>query len=334
MTPSVLRLLRIPFSVYLMPVFWFALAFVPISCSETAQSFDATFEWDASPAQALAVFLILHLLVYPASNGFNSWHDRDTGPIGGLAAPPPPPPVLLPLVRALDVAAFALALLLDMRFAGLLLAYILVSRAYSAPPLRLKARPYLGTAAVVIFQGFVTYLAVQAGSGVASDYLFSAFNLTAGAGVSLLLLGSYPLTQIYQHAEDAARGDRTLSRALGVAGTFRFARLIGLLGAAYVVGLGWLPLPRFPDRSLWLLLQESVPGIPGLRLIVVFGLWMLPTALYVALWERRAAAGQPPTHADAMGLNKLASLSVSAFFGLAVLWQIAICEGWLTSFSF
>jgi hypothetical protein len=29
------------------------------------------------------VFVILHLLLYPASNGFNSYHDRDTGPVGG-----------------------------------------------------------------------------------------------------------------------------------------------------------------------------------------------------------------------------------------------------------
>ena len=309
-----------------MPVFWFALAFVPVSCSEAAGAADPTLIWDASVGQAIAVFLILHLLVYPASNGFNSWHDRDTGPIGGLAAPPPPPSVLLPLVRAMDVAAFVLALLLDLRFAVLLLSYILVSRAYSAPPLRLKARPYLGTAAVVVFQGFVTYLAVQAGSGVASDYLFSGFNLAAGAGASLLLLGSYPLTQVYQHDEDAARGDLTLSRVLGVAGTFRFARVVSFIGAAYVIGLGWLPLPADSERILFI--QRDDWGIPGLKLIALFGLWMLPTAWYVARWERRVAAGSPPTHADAMGLNKLASLSVSAFFGLIVVWELVALRGW------
>lgn len=307
-----------------MPVFWFALAFVPVNYSEVGRDVDHL-RWGASVGQAAAVFLILHLLVYPASNGFNSWHDRDTGPIGGLAVPPPPPPVLRGLVLALDGLALALAAALDWRFFGLLLSYILVSRAYSAPPLRLKARPYLGTAAVVIFQGFATYLAVQAGSGVPSDYLFSTFNLTAGAGCSLLLLGSYPLTQVYQHAEDAARGDLTLSRVLGVQGTFRFAQIVSLLGAAYVIGLGWLPLPNGDDRFLFL--QEQDVGIPGFRLIALFGLWMLPTALYVARWERRVAAGHPPAHADAMGLNQLASLSVSAFFGLVVVWEYFVVKG-------
>ena len=326
---SALRLLRFPFSIYLMPVFWFALAFVPASCNLSDVPDVPLFVWNASAWQAVAVFLILHLLVYPASNGFNSWHDRDTGPIGGLAAPPPPPPVLLPLVRAMDTAALVLALLLDMRFAGLLLSYILVSRAYSAPPLRLKARPFVGTAAVVIFQGLVTYLAVQAGSGVPDDHLFSAFNLTVGAGISVLLASSYPLTQVYQHAEDAARGDLTLSRVLGVRGTFRWAQVVSLLGAAYVAALGWLPLPeaaRKAGRVLFiqradLLEIVGLPALSGVRLTALFALWMLPTALYVLHWERRVAAGAPPSHADAMGLNKLASLSVSAFFGLVVLWE-------------
>ena len=321
------RLLRFPFSIYLMPVFWFALAFVPTSCSESAGALLSNVEWQASEWRAVAVFLILHLLVYPASNGFNSLHDRDTGPIGGLAAPPPPPPVLRSLVMTLDTVAVVLALLLDLRFALLLGSYIIVSRAYSAPPLRLKARPYVGTAAVVVFQGLVTYLAVQAGSGVPSAWLWSGLNLTAGAGVSVLLLGSYPLTQIYQHEEDAARGDLTLSRVLGVRGTFRFARLVSLLGAAYVVGLGWLPVADTDKYALFA--QFPNWGVPDVPLLALFPLWMLPTAWYVARWERRVAAGALPTHADAMGLNKLASLSVSAFFGLIVVWELVVIHlGW------
>jgi 1,4-dihydroxy-2-naphthoate octaprenyltransferase len=315
--PPILRLLRFPFSIYLMPVFWFALAFVPVGCTKEAGAAAATFTWGASPWQALAVFLILHLLVYPASNGFNSVHDRDTGPIGGLAAPPLPPPELQWVVLGLELVALTLAAWLNWLFCGLLLSYVLVSRAYSAPPFRLKARPFLGTAAVVIFQGFVAYLAIQAGSGVAAEYLFSPFNLAVAAGASLLLLGSYPLTQIYQHDEDAARGDLTLSRVLGVRGTFRFARIVSLLGAVYVIGLAWLP---FRDLDLIVFPLTDMFG-SNTPVLLLFGLWMLPTARYVARWERRVAAGAPPTHTDAMRLNQLASLSVSTFFIGLLVWQ-------------
>lgn len=308
---AALRLLRLPFGVYLMPVYWYALGFVPW------QVVADSWHWTATPLRAAAVFGILHLLVYPASNGFNSLHDRDTGPIGGLAAPPPPPPVLGWLVLALDLTAMALAWWLDARCGLLLLAYIGVSRAYSAPPLRLKARPIMGTVAVAGFQGAVTYLAVQAGSGVPTQLLLSDYNLLAATGSSLLLLGSYPLTQIYQHDEDGARGDLTLSRLLGVAGTFRFAQVVSALGAAYVVGLGWLTdTDSFSTYRLW-----NTPLAGGLRWSIVFGLWMLPTAVYVERWRHQVAAGNGPTHLQAMRLNQLASLSVSAFFLLTLVVQ-------------
>ena len=36
----------------------------------------------------------------------------------------------------------------------------------------------------------------------------------------------------------------------------------------------------------------------------------------------------PPTHADATGLNQIASPSVSAFFGLVVVWELLMIKGW------
>ena len=42
---------------------------------------------------------------------------------------------------------------------------------------------------------------------------------------SAMLLGSYPMTQIYQHQEDAKRGDQTISRMLGINGTFWFTAI-------------------------------------------------------------------------------------------------------------
>jgi 1,4-dihydroxy-2-naphthoate octaprenyltransferase len=41
-----------------------------------------------------------------------------------------------------------------------------------------------------------------------------------------LLLGSYPMTQIYQHEEDARRGDKTFSLLLGIKETFIFTAVI------------------------------------------------------------------------------------------------------------
>ena len=64
--------LRIPFSYFLLPVFLFAVAISP----------------NISEPRLLWVFVILHLLLYPASNGFNSYFDKDEKSIGGLKNPP------------------------------------------------------------------------------------------------------------------------------------------------------------------------------------------------------------------------------------------------------
>lgn len=73
MSKNTLIHLRIPFSLFLMPVFSFALS----------QSQNPN--W----TKVVAVFIILHLLIYPASNAYNSYFDKDKGPIGGLENPPP-----------------------------------------------------------------------------------------------------------------------------------------------------------------------------------------------------------------------------------------------------
>src|SRR5688572_32252836 len=65
--------LRIPFSFFLLPIFLFSLSVSP--------NFNGPrIGW---------VFFILHFLLYPASNGYNSYFDKDEKSIGGLKNPPP-----------------------------------------------------------------------------------------------------------------------------------------------------------------------------------------------------------------------------------------------------
>ena len=105
--------LRLPFSLFLMPVYWFALS--------QSQHPDA--------GRAVAVFVILHLLIYPASNAYNSYFDRDEGPIGGLENPPPVDERLHRLAWALDGLAILLSFaLVGWPFAVAMSGYGLVSK--------------------------------------------------------------------------------------------------------------------------------------------------------------------------------------------------------------
>lgn len=275
-----LALLRIPFSLFLMPIFWFGLSALRMP-----------FGW----GRAAAVFGILHLLVYPASNGYNSFYDKDEGSIGGLKAPPKVTPELLHLVWLFDALALGCSLLLGGAFAGLVLVYLLVSKAYSYEGIRLKKYPLLSTAVVVVFQGAFTFLMTQVGVDAPQAVLFEKTNLLLALVSTLFLCGSYPLTQIYQHQEDAQRGDRTLSLRLGIRGTFVFAAG-GLLAGALAMGLAyWL---RGELQNLLIFLVATGP------VVALFSRWA-----WLA-WHDPSLANFEWT----MRMNQVSSLCLSASF--------------------
>ena len=98
--PNTLKLLRFPFSVFLLPVSLFSFFYIQ----------------PAGNYQLLLVIAIWHVLVFPASNGYNSFNDADEGPIGGLASPPKPTKFLLNTVNVMDSLAIVLSFLVNFYF--------------------------------------------------------------------------------------------------------------------------------------------------------------------------------------------------------------------------
>ena len=281
-----LPLLRIPFSVYLMPVYWFGLS---------------ALRQPIHPWRAVGVFLVLHLLAYPASNGYNSYYDRDEGSIGGLRRPPKVSRELLHLVWLFDALAVLGAWLLAPLFAVLVAVYLLISKAYSYEGIRLKKYPLLSTLVVVIFQGAFTFLMTQVGVGATTPTLLAPDNLLLALVSTLFLCGSYPLTQVYQHQEDRQRGDRTLSLVLGIRGTFVFAAVGLLLGAGLLAAVYW---QRHEPRNVLIFLAATGP------VVYLFGRWAWRA------WHDTTAADFDHT----MRMNQVSSLCLSAAFVLMLLW--------------
>ncbi|RAU84476.1 prenyltransferase [Pontibacter arcticus] len=271
--------MRIPFSVYLMPVFWFALSVV--------SGYDV---W-----RAVVVFIILHLLVYPASNGYNSTQDKDEGSIGGLKKPPKVTRELTHLVWLFDVLAVVAGFILSTLFAGLVALYMLISKAYSYEGIRIKKYPILSTVIVTIFQGAYTFLLVQVGLNYTLQELLQLPNSGFALVSTLFLCGSYPLTQIYQHTEDSRRGDKTLSLLLGINGTFMFAAFSLLLGAAVLVYL-------YFSLNQWLN-------------IFLFLICTGPVLYFFTNWVLRAQRDPKEVNFEnTMQMNKISSLCMSAAF--------------------
>jgi 4-hydroxybenzoate polyprenyltransferase len=209
--------LRIPFSFFLLPVFLFALnvAEEPVM-------------W-----KAVLVFFILHFLLYPASNSFNSYYDRDAESIGTLRNPPPIEKELLALSLLLDAIAIALGFFISPLFALAIFVYGIASKAYSHHIIRIKKKPFLSLLWVSLGQGaatfFISYYGVQ---NISLPNIFHTQTFFAAIICSLFLLAAYPLTQIYQHDADRKNGDTTFSMLVGIRGTFVFSAVFFMLSFA------------------------------------------------------------------------------------------------------
>ena len=280
--------LRIPFSLFLMPVFWFA-----ISQSQNP-------DWGITAG----LFVVLHLLIYPASNAYNSYFDKDEGPIGGLKNPPPVNFALFYVAWVLDIVAFVVAYFLGGWILSVaLIIYSSISKAYSNDKIRLKKYPIISWLTVGFFQGAFTYLTVIHTVNMVSlseilqnKYLFPAILS------SLNLLGFYPMTQIYQHEEDARRGDMTMSRLLGIKGTFIFTASIFLfVTIAFFFYFKGVRIYNFPAFFVYLLVMSPV--------LIYFNLWFLK------VFKNENQADFHHT----MRLNMLGSVCLNLFFILLLI---------------
>jgi 4-hydroxybenzoate polyprenyltransferase len=200
--------LRIPFSFFLLPIFLFSLSVSP----------------NFNGPRVFWVFFIIHFLLYPASNAYNSYFDKDEKSIGGLKNPPPVRKGLYFLALAFDAVAITLSYIkINTTFAIMILIYGLVSKAYSHPTVRLKKHPWISWIITGVFQGLFTFLMCYIGI---NDYplenALRADIMLPGILTSGMLWANYPITQVYQHEEDRKRGDITLSAKLGIVGTFYF----------------------------------------------------------------------------------------------------------------
>ncbi len=170
----------------------------------------------------------------------NSAFDRDDGDIGYLRHPPPPPPHLFGFGLGLMLLGLAASLVLPGPYRLAYVACFLLSLAYSAPPVRLKAVPGMDWLINMIGFGALTPFAGWAATGRPLD---SGARLVF-AGFCLLFGGLYPLTQLYQVEEDRHRGDRTLALILGPRTSLGVA-ILATIGAFQAFALsavirGWL----------------------------------------------------------------------------------------------
>jgi len=287
-THSTLKHLRITFSFNLLPIFLFALAITPHSIN-----------W----IDALVLFVCWHFFIYPASNGFNSYFDKDKESIAGIKYPPKVTKELYYFSIALDVIGILLALCIHLTTAISMLIYGLISKAYSHPLIRLKKRPVVSWIIVSVFQGYfvflVTYWAIH---DIPISRLTTSMIQIPALLTTMMLMSAYPITQVYQHKEDRERGDFTLSLRLGVLGTFHFTAL-----GFVITALGYV--------SYFFYYHDS-------QTMLLYLILMIPLLIYYIFWYQKVIKSIDLADFEhTMKLNRLSALCLNAFFLLLIIFN-------------
>ena len=282
---STIKHLRFPFSFYLMPVFLFALS----------QAVDI--HW----AKSIIAFLILHVLIFPSSNGYNSYQDRDETSIGGLKHPPKVTKNLFYVTLMFDLVGIICGLFISIYFSLFLLVFVLMSRAYSYRRIRLKKYPIIGFLTVFVFQGGFVYLIASTAISVFSFQTFFTFaNIICMFIASLFLGSAYPLTQIYQHNADKNDGVISISYKLGYIGTFVFSGILFAIAAILLTCL-----------------FEIKHQLIAMLLFLIF---MLPVIFRLSIWFNKVRKDtENANFENTMNMNIVNSACMNLYFVILIL---------------
>lgn len=279
---STVKLLRFPFSFFLMPVSLFALSAAP----------------ERRIFESLLAFALIHLVLYPSSNGYNSYMDRDTESIGGLEKPPLPAHELFFVTVAMDILGSLLSLLISPLFAACFVLYVICSRLYSFRGVRLKRYPIIGYIIVISNQGALIFFMVwHAATG---SFELPLLGMLAA---SLLIGGFYPMTQIYQHKQDSADQVTTISMLLGLKGTFYFCMLINSFSIVILF--------------FFYSMQNRLPAF------FVLIICLLPVLYYFYRWLNEVKADENAADfTRTMRMNWIASVSTNLAFAVTLIFSL------------
>ncbi len=279
-----LRHLRLPFNLLLSPVYLWGVLLAGGHAGE---------------GRIWLGYLAVHLFLYGGTTAFNSYYDRDEGPVGGMLEPPAVSRGLLPFSLAVQALGLPLALVVGGRFALAWLLLFVIFAAYSHPAVRLKASAVGALTAIALGQGAVGFALGWLAADPARP-LWSSHGLAGMLSTALVIVGLYLVTQSYQTLEDRRRGDLTLSVVLGPRRALRLATAVLAAGGAVM-------LPELWRRG------GVVTAAVAAAFFVLLGAWMLG-------WSSGFDEGQVTRNfRTAMRLAAVSAAGFTAFV-VALLW--------------
>jgi 4-hydroxybenzoate polyprenyltransferase len=233
-------------------------------------------------------FLNVHVLLFGGATAYNSWWDKDEGPIGGLKSPPKMDQWMWPVSMLMQYGGLIWAISVGWNYAIIYGVSMLFFWLYSTPLARWKGKPLLSLVAIGVSTGTNSFLL---GFLAAGGYPITFFEDAIALGVALILLSLYPVSQVYQTEEDTERGDQTFAVKFGLKGvkwlfTVFFISGLAILSWGLIIELGMV---------------GYLFGIVGLvaYLVLLFFVWKLE--------------GKPSEYPMVMRIKFAASLSFVLF---------------------
>lgn len=192
-----------------------------------------SFSWDF-----FISFISFHVFLYGGSNAYNSYYDKDEGPIGGLKNPPKVNDNLLYFSVLCKLIGLILSFYVNISFFIIYFIFFVLSILYSYKSTRWKSNPFLSIFTVGFGQGGLAFMAGWFSSTeIISNYLIFILGMFTTIFMSF---GVYPLTQLYQIEEDKRRNDITFAVYFGVKKSFIFSGICVFLSAVSILSVIYL----------------------------------------------------------------------------------------------
>ena len=233
-------------------------------------------------------FINVHVLLFGGATAFNSWHDKDEGPIGGLKSPPEMHQWMRSASMVLQFFGLIWAINVNWNFTIIYAVSILFFWLYSSPLTRWKGKPVLSLIAIGVSTGtnsfFMGFLA-------AGGYPITWFEDLTALGVFFLILSLYPVSQVFQTEEDLKRGDVTFAAKFGLKG------VKWLFACLFPLGTAILTFSLIESRGMVGALFGLIGAVA--YMIILYLVWQLK--------------GKESEYAMVMRIKFLASLSFVLF---------------------
>lgn len=165
-------------------------------------------------AQFWLQFINVHVLLFGGATAYNSYWDKDKGPIGGLKNPPEMTLWMHRVSLAFMFAGLLWSLTVGLIYSLIFAASLILFWLYSTPHARWKGKPVKSMLVIGISTGTNSVImgVLAAGGEVSLQIVLGSI------GAALILLSIYPVSQIFQGKEDKLRGDTTFYLEYGLSG--------------------------------------------------------------------------------------------------------------------